>query len=488
MQPQIDYQTLAGALLAQFTGKREKTVPSSTPTTFYGHGPGGLFSGAGLSQQMFSAMVLPGLGLQSMLPARPSRDANPQYGLLTGVTASSGSEPTGVCDDPPSSGLAKLCTHSFVFGRQSRQSRVFELDRMGLLTNRGEFTDFVLAGDPFNNQLSGAAVPTMPGMNMQQVARNEMAKAIFEMGVGWSRDFAQELYTGNPTNNTAQGGRKYFYGLDVLINTGYRDAVTGQACPAADSTVRSFGGLNVADNGATLVRTMSNIYRNLRFLASKAGLEPASWVLAMPWSLFYEITEVWPCAYHSYRCIVSTGSTNMIMSASDQLKLRDDMRGDIFNRTGQYLMIDGQMVPVVIDDAIAETDNGGGGFTSSIYFVPIKVVGNTLVTFFEYMPYDVPGGAMDAAAYFAPPGTYYVSDGGRFLWHRKPPTNFCVQLLAKTEPRLLLLTPYLAARLTNLFYVPVQHERSGFTDSSYFADGGRTDYLGYGPSFYSPTS
>src|SRR3989304_4394038 len=133
---------------------------------------------------MFSAMVLPGLGLQSMLPARPSRDANPQYGLLTGVTASSGSEPTGVCDDPPSSGLAKMCTHSFVFGRQSRQSRVFELDRMGLLTTRGEFTDFVLAGDPFNNQLSGAAVPTMPGMNMQQVARNEMAKAIFEMGGG----------------------------------------------------------------------------------------------------------------------------------------------------------------------------------------------------------------------------------------------------------------------------------------------------------------
>ena len=47
--------------------------------------------------------------------------------IITGVTATSGSEPTGVCDDPPTAGLSKLCTHSFVFGRQSRQSRVFEL-------------------------------------------------------------------------------------------------------------------------------------------------------------------------------------------------------------------------------------------------------------------------------------------------------------------------------------------------------------------------
>ena len=488
MEPQIDYQQLAGALLSQFSGKREKTVPSSTPTTFYGHGPGGLFSGAGLSQQLFSAMVLPGLGMQSILPARPSRDANPLYGIITGVTATSGSEPTGVCDDPPTVGLSKLCTHSFVFGRQSRQSRVFELDRMGLLTNRGEFTDFILAGDPFNNQLGGAAVPTLPGLNVQQVARNELGKAVFEMGVGWGRDFAQELYTGNPTNNTAGGGRKFFYGFDTLINTGYRDAVTGQACPAANSIVRSFGGLDIASNGGTLVRVVSNIYRNLRFLSNKTGLEPASWAISMPWSMFYEVTEVWPCAYHSYRCQVAAGSTNFIQSQDDQLKLRDDMRGDIFNRTGQYLLIDGQEVPVVIDDAIAEVVGAGETFTSTMYFIPLKVVGNTIVTFFEYLPYDVAGGALEAANYFAPPGTYYVSDGGRFLWHRKPPTNFCVQLVAKTEPRLLMLTPYLAARLTNILYVPVAHERSGFTDSSFFADGGRTDYLGYGPSYYSPTS
>jgi hypothetical protein len=74
------------------------------------------------------------------------------------------------------------------------------------------------------------------------------------------------------------------------------------------------------------------------------------------------------------------------------------------------------------------------------------------------------------------------------MWHRKPPTNFCVQMLAKTQPRLMLLTPHLAARLTNIQYTPVQHQRDPFTDGTYFVDGGRTDYIGFGPSYYSPTA
>jgi len=162
--------------------------------------------------------------------------------------------------------------------------------------------------------------------------------------------------------------------------------------------------------------------------------------------------------------------------------MRDSMR------TGQYLMIDGQRVDVILDDAIAETEPVAGVFSSTIYFVPLTVLGNVPVTYLEHFNYDAPGAAMDAARVFAPDGSYYSSDSGRFLWHRKPPTNFCVQFLAKTEPRLLLLTPHLAGRLTNVRYSPLMHERGSFTNDGYFVDGGRTDRLGYGPSFYSPTS
>lgn len=480
----IDYQKLAQELLA--AGVKQKAV-SSTPTTTYGHGPAGLFSYPGMERPVFSAMTLPHMGLQSILPVRTTRDANPLYPIFTGVTATTGSEPTGVCDDPPVAGLSKLCTHSFVLGRQSRMTRVFDIDRMGLWTNRGEFGDLQMMGNPF--QGANGTVPTMTGANGADAAlRSEVGKALFELAVAWSRDFAKELYTGNPANNTAGGGRKYYWGLDALINTGYRDAITGQACPAADSIVRSFGGLDISSNAIAFIRQVTNLYRNLKYIASRTGLDPVTWAIVMPWSLFYELTEVWPCAYMSYRCTnLASGSTQFI-DATAQIAMRDGMRGDIYNRTGQYLLIDGERVRVVLDDAITETVSAGEAFTAPIYFVPLTVLGGTPVTFLEALNYDAPNGAMEAARVMAPEGSYFTSDGGRFLWHRKPPTNFCVQMLAKTEPRLLLLTPFLAARLTNVKYVPVAHERSGFTDSSYYVNGGKTDYGGYGPSFYTPTS
>jgi hypothetical protein len=483
----IDYQQLATALLAK-QGITTKGV-GSTPTSTYGHGPGGLFSSPGLSQPLFSAMTLPIMGVQSILPAYPSRDANPLYGIITGVTATSGSEPAGVCDDPPTSGLTKLCMHSFTFGRQSRMTRVFDIDRVGLLTNRGEQTDLRLVNDPFGRGTQ-ANTPTIAGANPANVGQNELSKALFELAAAWSRDFAREMYTGTPVNNTINGGRKYFWGLDALINTGYRDAETGTACPAADSIVRSFGSLDISTNGGTLVRTITNIFRNLKYIASRTGLDPVTWGIAMSWALFYEVTEVWPCAYLSYRCQNNpTGTTNFI-NAEAQVAMRDDMRGDYFTQTGQYLLIDGQKVPVIIDEAITETVLAGEAFTSSIYFIPLTVLGNRPVTYLEYLPYDGYQGSPMEFANSVAPGYYKVSDSGRFLWHMKPPTNFCVQMLAKTEPRLLLLTPYIAARLTSVKYVPVAHERSWDTASSYYTNGGGTDRITIGTnrSYYTPTA
>lgn len=482
----INYKQLARELLAEQQPTRTKAV-SSTPTTTYGHGPGGLFSAAGLSKPIISAMMLPHAGLQSRLPVKKSTDVNPLYGIFTGVTATSGSEPVGVCDDPPVAGLSKLCTHTFWFGRQSRMSRVLDLDRIGKTINRGEFLDLQFMGNPFRDGQSPIA-PTIPGATgVTDVLNREMSKILFELAVAWARDFAKEVYTGNPANNTAGGGRTYYYGLDILINTGYKDAITQTLCPAADSIVTSFGNNNIATNGAQIVAWVANIFRRLRYIASRAALDPVQWAIVMPESMFYELTAVWPCAYNTSACAVLPAGSTQFVSAADQIAMRDSMRGDIYARTGQYLLIDGQRVEVILDDAVPETEGfGGGAFQSSIYFVPLTILGGQPATYFEYFDYDTDGGSMAAAELMAPAGSYYTSDDGRFFWHRKPPTNFCVQLLAKTEPRLMLLTPHLAARLTNVRYSPMTHVRSPFTDSAYFANGGRTDFIGFGPSYGPP--
>ena len=482
----IDYEVLVDKLLAR-ASTTSKAV-GSTPTAQIGHGPGGLFSAPGMSRPVFSALLLPSMGLLSRLPVLPSNDTNPLYGIMTGVTATTGSNPVGVCDDPPYAGLMKLCEHQFVFGRLSRMTRVIDLDTSGKRFNRGDFTDLQLMNNPFG--VNGVALsPNMPGFDPKSAVFSEIQKNLFEFGTAWARDFAATLYTGNPTNNTAGGGYKEWYGLDILINTGYKDAETGTVCPAADSIVRSFANAEVKTNGASLVRTITNIYRNLMFIASRAGLNPCTWTITMPWSLFYEITEVWPCAYMTYRC-QSTSTVDAtqpgIVNGEALVAMRDKMRGDIFSRVGQYLLIDGQQVPVTIDDGIAETQVAGSSFRAAMYFVPLTVLGGTPVTYWEYFNYDGPNGPLEMAKVFAPGDSYFTSDGGRFLWHKKPPTNFCVQMLAKTEPRIILLTPMIAARLTGIQYTPLAHERQSDPAASYYVNGGKTGRDYYGPSYYAP--
>jgi hypothetical protein len=210
----------------------------------------------------------------------------------------------------------------------------------------------------------------------------------------------------------------------------------------------------------------------------------------MRWSLFYELTACWPCSYLSYRCYsTETSAIDPVGSynTAEAVRMRDDMRGDLQNYTGQYLLIDGERVPVIIDDGITETPLAGSSFSSTIYFVPLSVLGGTPVTYIEHVNYDGPDGALAFANEFAPANSFYTSDGGRFLWHNKPPTNFCVQEVIKAEPRVLLLTPHIAARVTNVKYTPLAHERDWKVDASFYVDGGRSERDAYGPSFYAPT-
>jgi hypothetical protein len=470
---------------------RTKAVSSTPRSSGYAHGIGGLMSAPGMSREVINAMILPFAGLASRLPSRASNETHPLYGIITGQTAGSGSNPTGVCDDPPSAGLLKLCSQSYVFGRVSLQTPVIDIDRVGQRTNRGEFADYQLVGNPFSPPGVADAAPGQ-STAMQQALQNETAKVMFELAVDWLRRYGGLLYSGNPANNTSGGGYKEFRGLDGLINTGYRDAETNQACAAADSLIANFASANVSNQNTNIITLMTSVFRRLKLNARGMGLMPVKWVIVMRETLFYELTQIWPCAYATYRCAgtgagFSSTQINNIDNA-DMIRLRQDMRGNMENRTGQYLLIDDERVEVVFDDFVTETALANGAFNSDIYFVPLTVIGNRPVTYMEFFDYDAPGASIDAARALGYTTDYWTEDGGRYLWHKKPPTNFCIQALVKSEPRLILRTPQLAARIRNIGYTPLQHERDWSTSGYYFTNGGRTDRLGYGPSFFSPNT
>jgi len=460
----IDYKRLALELLEQ--GKTEKAT-GTAPTAQMGHGSGGLFSNAGLETDLFSAFVLPNYGLYSILPQYPTQTENPLFGIVTGVTDSTGSEPTGPCDNPPYAGLMKLCMQTYPLGRFSRQTRTAELDAFGKLNNRADHKDLRINGNGGN----GIALPGAPSFaSSGNPANNDIDKILFEFVVSFTRDFAPMIWNGSTANNTWQGGYKEFIGLDTLINTGYRDAVSSTVCAAADPVVKSFGDVQIQNNTAGIVNDITQIYYELMDRSRRMGLDPATWVICMAPSLFHVLTSYWACSYLTYRCFNADNASVIdpqgTYSMDAAIALRDGMR------TGSYLWIDGVKVTVIQDDTITQTNVGSGVSEGKIYFVPMTVLGGRPVTYMEYFDYSVAGGFMDAANALAPQGFYKVTDGGRFAVHLKPPANWCVEIVAKTEPRVLLRTPQISAVLTDVRWIPYVHERDWDPDGTYFVNGG----------------
>lgn len=453
-------------------GIGQKHDATGTPISVgYSHGPGGVFTFPGVDPLVFHT-VIGSHSLLGQLPTSPSLYTNPTYYTLTGVQADVGSEKVDVCDNAPTGGLAKACLTTSVFGRYERATHELELNRLGARVDRADPMDLRLIGSPLaETGIFGQGVFSPD--NPTDLFANEVSRKFWERNVSFHRLLSKQLWIGNPTNNSAGGGYKELTGLDVLINTGYVDAETNQACAAVDSYVRSFGSLRVDTNGNALVAAITDMYYQVKDRAIRTGMMPVRWVFAMKPQLFYEITAIWPCSYLSYRCNLTGTSATEFIDAQDAVRFRDEMRA------GRYLLIDGERIEVIVDDGIAELNGNEGAplgcFSTDIYLIPMSVVGGQASLYLEYFQYANPS-LQDALGKMI----LGVIEGPFLTWPRQ--TNQCVVWQSKTEPRVVLRTPWLAARLQNVVYCPIQHVRDTFPEEPYFADGGKTSRPG--PSYY----
>jgi len=470
---QADLKNSILQVLAGLAGDATKQKAVGAISGPYMYGPGGLFGTPGLSRDVISTRIQP-VGLAGALPARGTNLTDPLFPYITGFLAETGTNPSGVCDDPVTAGAIKNCIQTAQFGRYSAQTRTFELNRLGQQTNRGEFQDLVLMNPPLYQPNS-----TTPNSAAAAMLGNEAMMRFMEVGVYFQQKLAQQVYVGNPANNSGGGGYEEFPGLDILIGTTKVDALTGTPCPTLRSDIKDFNYNAVTSSHAGgIVNVVTYMMRFLMHNASRMNFGETRWAIVMRQDLFYELTAVWPCSYLTYRCTTGvTANTNIeTFDANDAIQMRDDMRN------GSYLLIDGVRVPVIVDDAIIEESSGDtnrvplASFASDIYFLPLSVRGGIATTFWEYFDYSGNNAAMSALrdTAFGGMDTSFWTDGGKFLWGRKPMNNWCLQWLSKTEPRLILLTPHLAGRLLNVVYTPLQHTRDPFTNDDYFVDGGVT--------------
>lgn len=429
----------------------------------YFHGPGGLLSYPGTDPEVFHTIV-GNKGIIGQLPTKPSLYTDPTFTILTGVQGDTGSEKTTLCGDPPYGGLTKGCIVTAPFGRYERATRELELNRLGQRVDRSDPVDLRVVGSPINaNSIFGAGPgnPAMPG----DLLTNEVTKFLFERAVSFHRLLSNQMWIGSPVNNAATGAYKEFLGFQGLVNTGFVDAISGTACPSLDSDVKNFNYAQVHASGPALVDSLTSMMRYLKSLASRTGVDPVRWVFVMRESAFDQVARAWPCSYLTYRCQVTTDQ-ELVVNGTDQVAMRDAMI------QGKYLLIDGTKFEVVIDDGIPENtaahpNVGESCFSSDIYIIPMSVLGGRAVTYMEYFQYANP--SIRSAL-----GNLILGEieGAFITWPRQ--TNQCVVFNAKVEPRLLLRTPWLAGRLQNVQYCPLQHERDPFPDDPYFVDGGQT--------------
>lgn len=474
-------ETLAKALLPVMEQQRGRQYgvglkhdTSGVPGNVYSHGPGGGLTFPGVDPVVFSS-IMGNDSIIGQLPTMPSLYTNPTYYTITGVLDVTGSEMSGVCDDAPTAGLMKACLTTSVFGRYERATPLIDVGRLGARNDRADPLDLRLVNTPLANGgpfMSSGDV----GMNPADLLTNEVTRKFWERNVALYRLLAQQIWTGNPTHNAAGGGYKEMTGLQLLVNTGYVDAENAQSCPSLDSYLVNFGHARIDGNVTDTVAAITNMYYQLKDRARRAGVAPVRWVIAMRAQLFYELTAIWPCAYLTFRCTNASASTPDQIDAQDAVRFRDEMRA------GSYLLIDGERIEVMADDGIPETSNTNdaltpsGCFNTDIYFLPMSIVGGQSVLYMEYFQYQNPS-IQDAL------GNMVLGrvEGPWLTWPRQ--TNMCVQWQSRIEPRLVLRTPWLAGRIQNVVYCPIQHTRQPFPSDPYFVNGGRTTRQG--TSFHS---
>lgn len=443
------------SLLKQNGGALEKhDAVATTQTANPLHGFNGLFSTPGLNREVITAYVRPS-SFAASLPLLPSVDQNPIFPSITGFTAAVGNQPADACLAAPHAYM-KGCNLTARFGRIRFDTNTIEIDKVMQRTNRGEMTDLVLRG-----QVLGLTDLPPTGLNQNQILNILTASEMVTVGVLFERELTRQLWQGVVTVANE------FPGLAVQIATGQKDSETGVLCPALDSDVKSYGYHPLSAN---IVNYLSAMEFYLFHNATRMGLTPVNWKLVMRPELWLELSAVWPCAYYTNRC--GTGNveagTSATVDGREMTAIRDSMRA------GMYIEINGRRYEVATDDGIFEHNNANnanvpaGSFASTIYFVPLTIVGGMPVCYREYV--DFRQAAADVSL-LQGKETFWWTDSGVYSWALNQ-TRWCYDLSAKTEQRVVLRTPQLAGRLDAVLYTPMQHLRDAFPSSPYHADGG----------------
>lgn len=455
----------------------EKHNPSGQTSTInppygpYADGSGyGVFSLPGVRPEMYSAFMRP-RSLSSLLGIRESRIANEKIGIMTGVTAGAGTNPSDFCGTAPTAGQMKRSVQNYIWGKTYWKTGV------GNVAEMGEYADYADMAAKRIENINVSQNPFVPdAMNKLDISNRDaavLANELGTLGAEMERSFEQVLVQGNSTKApavTQRGWIKEYDGLERQITTGKADLDTGIASPGADSTVVSWGtGIDATVSGRTFPQMLVDTFFALQDTATQVGMGGVRHAIVMRMEEFRALTYIWACEYWTSRCAGSAGNP----SYTDAMAVRD-LQLQMWN--GRYLLIDGQPVQVIFTDGIDLTKAGGSVYTArNMFILPVEWNGMPLLNL-QYKRMDN-ADAMSFANYIGPQ-EYFPMNNGMWL-ATKQKSAYCMEMLFAGKFRVVQDAPFLAGVINTMqftFNAPVRNAMPSNTE--FYKNGGATRWDG----------
>lgn len=461
---EFDIETAQKMVDAGLLGTGYKHDPSTTVSNWApAHGPGGLFSGTGVRPDMYSTVPRP-IDLSRVIPIVYSNYENEIYEILTGQTVTEGTRAADICSEGPMAGKLKVCRQVISFGTGKLDTSVERLTTFGRRIDRADLDRNVL-------NLATLENPLMPDVLNTNNVNTNTGKLLYENGLAWERSYSLMDIQGvaTATSNAADFNVwiAQFDGLDRMIRTGYVDmSASLVACPAADSVVTTHNAPigSAGTNGQTFIANVVNSYRAIKQRAQIIGMGDFEAAIVMHPNAAWAVYDQWACAYNTDRCTGSAGNP-VPQNATDVVQFRDTMR------RGAYLLIDGEAVPVLFSSGMQWAGSANNTFITDIFIVPLRWAGRPLL-YRQAFPLS----NADAMQWIEtqPNAPVRIINGGLYAVGMRTTNGFCSKIELITRTRLILDTPFLAARINDVSLTYAIDGYDAYVGQSNYKDGGQS--------------
>lgn len=421
----------------------------------------GMYSLSGGRNGVFNALTRPNSWL-SIVNVERSEYATEILDTQTGQTADGTSNATNFCGNPPEPGVLKTARQTYSWGSFYGKTQLNSPAQMGQLKDRGDMSRNILNAPQVNS-------PFIPDI-MQRLTdtRSQLASQLYTLGNAIERSTEVVSIQGTAlADNSRYGWFQEFKGLDGLIKTGHTDSVTGLTAAAMDSIVVSFNaaitGTAAGGDGRTFTEALDDTFYALEDRARQIGMGGAvEYAIVMRQEMFRKAVEVQANKYWFYK--VPGAQYGEINGQATELQA---LRLAMLN--GQYLLSKGKQYPVVFSEGCEFTALGSGNYKSDMYIVPVSWGGVPLLRL-QYFNMD--NSYTSEFINFMGNTNIKTINNGMFLVGQRD-LGLCLEFHFQARMRLILDTPWLAARIDDLsFSYSNVATRTALPGSSLYTNGG----------------